>query len=173
MERNTQQILVSVLHVNSSYEESLSSVIICIWSTCFAFEAHALHFLRVLVRSSWITINKELRLNKTILYSSVNTILLTQAESVQWLAPSQTDSSTSKWSVYLPGCQQTRMWENAVFPLQGTGGGRVSASLQSKDRRRSLETHSSDSKGHHLENNNTGLTTLNMTVKEHISHMRC
>lgn len=52
MERNTQQILVSVLHVNSSYEESLSSS---------AFEAHALHFLRVLVRSSWITINKELR----------------------------------------------------------------------------------------------------------------
>lgn len=93
---------------------------------------------------------------------------LTQVGFVQLLAPSQTGSSISVWSVYRPARWQKRRWESAEFPLRGTGGGRVLVSHPSTDRPRQQEIHSSDSTICHLEGKHKDAYTKTSQLHSHI-----
>lgn len=76
-------------------------------------------------------------------------VILTRVVLVRWLAPSQTDSSTSALSVNQPGCW-LRRWGSVRFPWRGTDEGRVSASHRNTGRPPRQVSHSSDSTTRHL-----------------------
>lgn len=107
------------------------------WSSC------SVQFNRLLVVSN---------LCSKLLYIE---FFLTQVGFEQLLAPSQTGSSISVWSVYQPARWQRRRWESAEFPWRGTGGGHVLVSHPSTDRPQRQEIHSSDSTRRHLEGKHT------------------
>lgn len=83
-------------------------------------------------------------------------VILTRVVLARWLAPSQTDSSTSALSASQPGCW-LRRWGSVRFPWRGRAGGRVSASHRNTGRPPRQESHSSDSTTRHLVGNQVRL----------------